>query len=53
MVCRIEHHEVVSSWIFAGEFREKGPQERTKQSSKTLEEAAESYMVEVIAEASI
>ena len=51
-VREIEHHDVVSSGIFADEFRDKGPREWTKQALKTLEEATESYMVEVIAEAS-
>jgi len=51
MVREIEHHDVVSSGIFADEFRDKGPQEWTKQALKSLEEATESYMVDVIAEA--
>jgi hypothetical protein len=51
-VCEIEHHDVVSSGIFEDEFRDKGPREWTKQALKTLEEVTESYMVEVIAEAS-
>jgi len=52
-VCEIEHHDVISSGIFADEFGDKGPREWTKQALKTLEEATESYMVEVIAEASL
>jgi len=34
------------------EFRDEVPREWTKQAVKTLEEATESYMVEVIAESS-
>jgi len=52
-VREIEHHHIVSSGIFADIFCDKGPWEWTKQTLKTLEEATESYMVEVIAEASI
>jgi hypothetical protein len=48
----MEHHDVFSSGIFVDEFRDKGPREWTKQALKTQEEAMESYMVEVIAEAS-
>jgi hypothetical protein len=51
-VCEIEHHDVVSSVIFADEFRYNGPQVWTKQGLKTVEEATESYMIELIAEAS-
>ena len=51
-VRKIQHHYVVRSGIFADEFRHKGPQEWTNQDLKTLEEATELYMVEVIAEAS-
>jgi len=47
-VLEIEHHDVVSSGIFADEFDDTGPREWTKQALKTLEEATESYMVEVI-----
>jgi Fe-S oxidoreductase len=47
-VRKIDHHDGVSSWIFADKFRDKRPQEWTKQALKTLEEATESYMVEVI-----
>jgi hypothetical protein len=50
-VREIEHHDVVSSGILPDAFREKGPQEWTKQALKTLVEATELYMVEVIAEA--
>ena len=52
MVRAIERHDVVISGIFGDEFRDKGPREWTKQALKTLQEATESYMVEVIAEAS-
>ena len=48
-VREIEHHDVVSSGIFADEFPEKHPREWTKQALFTLEEATEAYMVEVIA----
>jgi hypothetical protein len=51
-VHEIEHYEVVSSGIFVDDFRDKGPREWTKQALKTLEEATELYMVEVIAESS-
>ena len=46
----IEHYDVAFSGIFAYEFCNKGPQEWMKQDSKTLAEATESYIVEVIAE---
>jgi len=46
----IEHHDVVSSWLFADEFPDKHPSMSTKQASLTLEEAMEGYMVQVIAE---
>jgi len=52
-VREIEHHDVVSSGIFADNFRDKGPQEWTKQGLKTVEEAMESYMVKVIAKSSL
>jgi hypothetical protein len=42
---------VVRSGILADEFRDKRRREWTKQALMTLEEATESYMVEVIAEA--
>jgi Zn-finger protein len=51
-VHEIEHHDVVSLGILVDEFRDKGPREWTKQALKTLEEATELYMVEVIAESS-
>ena len=47
-VREIEHHHVVSCGIFADEFCDKGSREWTKQAMKTLEEATESYMVEVL-----
>jgi len=49
-VSKIEHHDVVSSGIFAEEFPDKRPCEWTKQAVITLEEATEAYMVEVTAE---
>jgi hypothetical protein len=49
-VHEIEHHDVVSSGIFANEFPDKHPREWTKQAVITLEEATEVYMVEVTAE---
>jgi len=49
-VQEIEHHDVVSSGIFADEFSNKNPRERTKQALPTLEDAMEAYMVEVLAE---
>jgi len=48
-VREIEHHDVVSSGIFADEFPDKRPREWTKQALITLEEATEAYMVEVTA----
>jgi hypothetical protein len=50
MLREIEHHDVLSSGIFADEFRHKGPRECTKQALTTLDEATQSYMVEVIVE---
>jgi len=47
-----EHHYVISSGIFANVFRNTGPWVLMKQASKTIDEAIESYMVEVIAESS-
>jgi hypothetical protein len=47
-VREIEHYDVVSPEIFADEFRDKRPQEWTKQTLKTFDEAMEWYMVEVI-----
>jgi hypothetical protein len=55
LVCtvhEIEHHDGISSGIFGHEFHDYGPWEWIKQASKTLEEATESFMVEVIAESS-
>jgi len=49
-VREIEHHEVVSSGIFADEFPDKHPHEWTKQVWFTLEEATEANMVELTAE---
>jgi hypothetical protein len=49
-VCKIEHHDVVSSGSFADEFPDKRPREWTKQTLITLEDATEAYMVEVKAE---
>jgi hypothetical protein len=51
-VCEFEQHDVITSGISTDGFRDKGPLEWTKQAVTTLEEATESYMVEVIAEAS-
>jgi len=48
-VREIDHHDVVSSEIFADEFPDKCPREWTKQTLITLEEATEAYMVEVTA----
>jgi len=45
----MEHHDVVSSGIFADVFPDKNPREWTKQALITLGEATEAYMVEVIA----
>jgi len=53
IVCEIEYHDVVWSGIFADKFRDKGPRKWTNQVFKTLGEATESYMVEVIAESSL
>ena len=49
-VREIEHHDVVSSGIFADEFPDKRPREWTKQALITLEDATEAYMVEVTAQ---
>jgi len=46
----IECQDVVSSGISADQFRDKLPHERTKQAAKSLEEATQSYRVEVIPE---
>jgi hypothetical protein len=48
----IKHPHLISCGIFMDEFSDKGPWEWTKQALKTLEEAIESYMGEVMAEAS-
>jgi len=50
--CGIKHHDVVSSGMLEDKFGDKGPRQWTKQALKTLEEATESHMVEVIAESS-
>ena len=42
-----EHHDDVSSGIFADKFGDKHPQEWTKQALNSLEGATELYMVEV------
>jgi len=49
-VSEMEHHDVVSSGIFADEFPDNHPREWTKQALITSEEATEMYMVEVTAE---
>jgi len=49
-VRKVEHDDVARSGIFADEFPETSPGSRSKQALKTLEEATESYMVELIAE---
>jgi len=48
-VREIEHHDAVSSGIFADKFRDKRPQEWTQQALQTLEEATGLYLVDVIA----
>jgi len=45
----IEHHDVVSSGIFADEFPDEHPRESAKQALITLEAATEAYTVEVSA----
>jgi len=45
-VCKIEHHDVVSSGILEHKFCDKGPQKRTKHALNTLEEGAEVYIVD-------
>jgi hypothetical protein len=52
-VHEIEHPGNVSSGVLADEFREKHHQECTKQASKTIEEARESWMVEVRAQSTV
>jgi hypothetical protein len=49
-VHEIEHHDVVSSGIFADEFPDKHPREKIKQAFIASEEAMEAYMVEVTSE---
>jgi len=49
-VREIEHHDVVSSGIFADKFADKHPREGMKQALITLQEATEAYMVEVTAQ---
>jgi hypothetical protein len=46
----IEHHDVVSSGIFADEFPDKRPHEWTKQALITLGKATEANIVKVTAE---
>jgi len=48
----MEHHNLISSGIFSENFRDKGSREWTEEAWKTLEEATELYMVEVIADSS-
>jgi len=43
-----EHHNVVSSGIFADESGDKRPREWTRKASNALEEAMEAYVAEVI-----
>jgi len=50
IVSEINHHDVVSSGIFADECSDKQPQERTKQAIPTLEDAPDLYLLNVIAE---
>jgi hypothetical protein len=47
-VCKIKHHNVVSTGIFADEFPDEGPYQWAKQALVTLEEATEVHMLEVI-----
>jgi hypothetical protein len=49
-VCKIEHHDVVSSGIFVDIFPDKRPCEWTKHAVITVEEATEAYIIEVTAE---
>jgi hypothetical protein len=51
-VREIEQHDVVTAAIFAHEYWEKGPWERTRQALKTLEDPTELYVVEGIPKAS-
>jgi len=48
-VHNIERHDVVSSGISADEFRDKCPQEWTKQTFEIFGKSTESYTIEVIA----
>jgi len=50
IVREINHHDVVSSGIFADEYADTHPREWTKQVSITLEETTEAYIIEVTAE---
>ena len=52
-VREIEHHDDISSGIFADEFSDKNPREWTKHVSTKLQDATEAYMVEVIAESNM
>jgi hypothetical protein len=47
---KIEHHDVLSSGIFADEFPDKYHRELMKQDLITLQEAVKVYMVKVTAE---
>jgi len=49
----IEHHDVVSSGIFAHKFNDKNPREWTKQALTTLEDATEVYLADVPAESNM
>jgi len=49
-VREIDHHNVVSSGIFADKFGDKRRRECTKKALNTLEEATEANMVEVVAD---
>jgi hypothetical protein len=46
-VREIEHHDVVNSGIFADEFTDKHPRQWTRSAFKVLEDATETYMIEV------
>jgi len=48
-VREMEHHDVISSAMFADKFSDTNPHVWMKQALITLEEATETYMVEVIA----
>jgi len=47
-VCKIDHHDIVSSLIFADKFPDNHPREWTKHVLITIEEAMKAYMAEVI-----